>query len=78
MIREGTALIRESGDYLKKPKDYAKAEKIFRDVDANYIKDFAEGYTEYSRAYFDKKEYLFSLEKLNKLYAIQSGKERAY
>ncbi len=78
MIREGSALIRESGDYMKKPKDYAKAEKIFRDVDENYIKDFAEGYTAYSRAYFDKKEYLFSIQKLNRLYAIQSGKERAH
>ncbi|HOD13960.1 MAG TPA: tetratricopeptide repeat protein [Spirochaetota bacterium] len=71
MIREGTALIRESGDYLKKPKDYAKAEEIFRDVDANYIKNFVYGYTEYSRAYFDKREYTFSIEKMNKIYAIQ-------
>jgi tetratricopeptide (TPR) repeat protein len=77
MIREGTALIRESGDYLKKPKDYAKAEKIFRDVNENYIRDFAEGYTAYSRAYFDKKEYAFSVEKLNRLYALQSKKESA-
>lgn len=71
MIREGTALIRESGDYLKKPKDYQKAEEIFRDVDANYIRNFVYGYTEYSRAYFDKKEYTYAVEKLNKIYAIQ-------
>ena len=62
---------RKRGDYLKKPKDYAKAEEIFRDVDANYIKDFVFGYTEYSRAYFDKKEYTYSIEKMNKIYAIQ-------
>lgn len=78
MIREGTALIRESGDYLKKPKDYAKAEKIFRDVDENYIKDYAFGYTEYAQAYFDKREYDFSIQKLNQLYAIQAKKGRAY
>ena len=78
MIREGAALIRETGDYLKKPKDYAKAEKIFRDVDAHYVKDYAYGYTEYARAYFDKKEYAFSVEKLNKLYAIQHKKGQVY
>ncbi|MBN1497187.1 MAG: tetratricopeptide repeat protein [Spirochaetes bacterium] len=77
MISEGTALIRESGDYLKKPKDYAAAEKIFREVDENYAKDFAEGYRAYSSAYLDRKEYLFSIRKLNRLYAIQSGKGRA-
>lgn len=71
MIREGTTLIRESGDYLKKPKDYQKAEEIFRDVDANYIRNYVYGYTEYARAYFDKKEYTYAVEKLNKIYAIQ-------
>ena len=78
MIREGAALIRETGDYIKKPKDYANAEKIFRDVDTNYVKDYPYGYTEYSRAYFDKKEYAFSIEKLNKLYAIQYKKGQVY
>jgi len=78
MIKEGTALIRESGDYLKKPKDFAKAEKIFRDVDENYIKDYAYGYTEYAQAYFEKKEYDFSIQKLNKLYDIQRKKGQAY
>lgn len=78
MIREGAALIRESGDYLKKPKDFAKAEKIFRDVDENYIRDYAYGYTEYAQAYFDKKEYDFSIQKLNRLYDIQRKKGQAY
>ncbi|MBN2159826.1 MAG: tetratricopeptide repeat protein [Spirochaetes bacterium] len=77
MIRQGTALIRESGNYLKKPKDYAQAEKIFRDVDENYIKDFAFGYLEYGRAYFDRKEYAFSVNKLNRIYGIQDKKRRA-
>ncbi|OHD63151.1 MAG: hypothetical protein A2176_11430 [Spirochaetes bacterium RBG_13_51_14] len=71
MIGQGTALIRESGDYIKKPKDYAKAEEIFRDVDNNYIKNFVFGYSEYARAYFDKKEYAFAIEKLNRIYSIQ-------
>ncbi len=78
MIKEGTALIRESGDYIKKPKDFAAAEKLFRDVDLKYIKDYAYGYTEYAQAYFDKKEYAFSIEKLNRLYDIQRKKGQAY
>jgi tetratricopeptide (TPR) repeat protein len=73
-IREGAAIIRENGDYLKKQKDYAKAEQIFGDVDRNYKKDDVFGYTEYSRAYFDKKEYGYSLAKLNKIYRIQYDK----
>jgi tetratricopeptide (TPR) repeat protein len=75
-IRQGAADIRENGDYLKKQKDYARAEQIFRDVDRNYIKDDVFGYTEYSRAYFDKKEYGYSLAKLNKIYRIQYDKGR--
>ncbi len=70
-IREGAALIRETGDYLKKQKDFAKAEDIFTDVDRNFAKDYEYGYTEYARAYFDKKEYGYSVGKLNKIYRIQ-------
>lgn len=78
LINKGAALIRESGDYLKKPKDYAKAEEIFRDVDQNYIRDYVYGYTEYARAYLDKKEYEYSLDKLNRLYKIQLEKNRVF
>ncbi len=77
IIKQGTALIREGGDYLKKPKDYARAEKLFREVDEDYVKDYPFGYTEYGQAYFDKREYYFSIEKLNKLYDIQRKKGRA-
>lgn len=70
-IKEGVAIILESGDYLKKPRDYEKAEKIFRNVDENYIQNFVYGYTEYSRAYFDKKQFSYSLDKLNRIYGIQ-------
>ncbi|MBP7737945.1 MAG: tetratricopeptide repeat protein [Spirochaetes bacterium] len=77
MIKQGAAYIRESGDYLKKPKDYARAEKLFREVDEDYVRDYSFGYTEYAQAYFDKREYAFSIEKLNKLYDIQRKKGQA-
>ncbi len=77
MIKQGAAIIREGGDYLKKPKDYAKSENIFREVDEDYVRDYPFGYTEYAQAYFDKREYSFSIEKLNKLYDIQRKKGRA-
>jgi len=75
-IRRGAVIIREKGDYLKKQKDYAKAEEIFQDVDRNYIKDYVFGYTEYSTAYFDKKEYSYSLGKLNRIYRIQFDQDK--
>ena len=70
-IKEGVAIILESGDYLKKPRDYENAEKIFRDVDEHYVPNFVYGYTAYAKAYFDKKQYNYALDKLNKIYAIQ-------
>jgi tetratricopeptide (TPR) repeat protein len=76
-IQEGAALIRETGDYLKKQKDYARAEDLFIDVDRNYIKDYEYGYTEFARAYFDKKEYGYSIGKLNKVYRIQYDHDKA-
>ncbi len=77
MIRQGTALIRESGDYVKKQKDYVGAEEVFREVDEDYIKDYVYGYSEYAHAYFDEKEYTSSIQKLNKIYGIESVKGRA-
>ncbi|MBN2078837.1 MAG: tetratricopeptide repeat protein [Spirochaetes bacterium] len=77
MIRQGTALIRESGDYVKKQKDYTKAEELFGEVDEDYIRDYLYGYTEYANAYFDRKEYNASLKKLNRIYGILNEKGRA-
>ncbi len=77
LIRQGTALIRESGDYVKKQRDYTKAEELFREVDEDYIPDYLYGYTEYAHAYFDRKEYNASLQKLNKIYGILNEKGRA-
>ncbi len=70
MIVKGSAIIRESGDYVKKPRDYEKAENIFRGVETDYKKNFLFGYNSYARAYFDKKEYSVALEKLNRAYTI--------
>ncbi|TAL34455.1 MAG: tetratricopeptide repeat protein [Spirochaetes bacterium] len=65
LIREGVAYIREKGDPVnKKPRDYEKAEKLFRDVDEHFIKNYIPGYNAYARAYFDKHEYDYAIKKL--------------
>lgn len=64
-IKQGVALIKEPGDPVtKKMKDYNKAEEIFKYVDENYIKNYIPGYNAYARAYLYKKEFEFSLGKL--------------
>ncbi|HOO70814.1 MAG TPA: tetratricopeptide repeat protein [Spirochaetota bacterium] len=70
LITQGVALIRERGDYKKKPGDYRKAEEIFRDVNENYRENYLPGYTSYGRAYFDVKEYSPALQKFNKAFSI--------
>jgi tetratricopeptide (TPR) repeat protein len=70
LIAQGVELIRERGDYQKKPEDYRKAEGIFKDVNENYREDYLPGYISYGRAYFDMKEYSASLQKLNGAFSI--------
>lgn len=73
MIREGVALIISSGmkgERLNRKNNYDEAERIFREVDEEYIKDFLYGYNEYARAYLRNKDYPESLEKLNKAYTL--------
>jgi hypothetical protein len=70
-IREGVALIRRPGiPALEKRRDFENAEKIFREVDEDYVKDYIPGYNAYARAYFDVKEYEFSYLKLKKAFEI--------
>ncbi len=65
LIEDGVALIREPGDpVIKKMKDYAKAEELFKKVNAEYIKNYLPGYNAYARAYFDRREYDLALGKL--------------
>jgi len=68
LINKGVELIRKNND--PKTEDYAKAEELFREVDAKYKKDYLYGYNSYGRAYFDKKEYDRSIDKLNRGYKI--------
>ena len=67
---EGVALIMRSGDYIQKPKDYSRAEELFRHVHENYAENYIYAYNEYARAYFDRGEYNESLEKLNRAYEV--------
>ena len=68
LINEGVQLIRRNSD--PKTEDYVKAEELFREVDSDYVHNYLYGYNAYGRAYFDKKEYDRSVDKLNKGYKI--------
>ncbi len=73
LIRDGVALILNSGhkgERFDRKKNYDEAEKIFSQVDEEYIKNFLYGYNEYARAYLTNKDYPESLEKLNKAYNL--------
>ncbi len=73
LIREGVALIINSsikGERFNRKNNYDEAERLFREVDEEYIKDFLYGYNEYARAYLRNKDYPESLEKLNKAYTL--------
>ena len=71
-INEGVALIRRPGD-INKLQDYQDAERIFHYVDEHYAKDYMYGYNAYAQAYFARKRYEFSLQKLNGAYRIDSS-----
>ncbi len=71
-INEGVELILSTGDYQKKPKDYAKAEELFKYVEENYAKDFLYGYNAFGRSYFQKEEYNRSLQKLDRAFELNS------
>jgi|GEM_PF-227154 len=70
MIHDGVILITKKGTYIEKPKHYQEAEKIFKEVQDYMSPQFLYGYNKYGQAYFDKKQYASSIEKLNKAYAI--------
>lgn len=73
LIRQGVALIIKSslkGERINRKSNYDEAEKLFREVDEEYIKDFLYGYNEYGRAYLRNNDFRESLEKLNRAYSI--------
>jgi len=73
LIRHGVALIINSslkGERFNRKNNYDEAERLFKEVDEEYKKDFLFGYNEYARAYLVNKDYAESLEKLNKAYNL--------
>ncbi len=73
LIRQGVALIINSslkGERFNRKNNYDEAERLFREVDEEYAKDFLFGYNEYARAYLINKDYAESLEKLNRAYNL--------
>jgi len=73
LIKQGVTLIINSslkGERFNRKNNYDEAERLFREVDEEYIKDFLYGYNEYARAYLINKDYAESLEKLNKAYNL--------
>lgn len=73
MIHRGVELILKSGvagSRFERKSQYDEAERIFREVDEEYIKDYLYGYNEYARAYLQNQDYRESLEKLNKAYEL--------
>ena len=71
LTTEGVALILKKADIGDEIKNYNKAEELFRRINDDYVKNYIPGYNRYARAYFDKKQYMRSLKKLNDAYAIQ-------
>lgn len=71
LTTEGVALILKKADIGDEIKNYGKAEELFRRINDDYVKNYLPGYNRYARAYFDKKQYMRSLKKLNDAYAIK-------
>ncbi len=73
IIHKGVEIILQSGvagGRFERKSRYNEAERLFKEVDEEYIKDFIYGYNEYARAYLQNQDYKESLEKLNKAYEL--------
>jgi tetratricopeptide (TPR) repeat protein len=73
LINRGVEIITQSGlsgGRFERRSKYNEAEKIFDQVEQDYIKNFLYGYNEYARAYLENSDYQESLDKLNKAYII--------
>ncbi|MCL1865697.1 MAG: tetratricopeptide repeat protein [Spirochaetes bacterium] len=76
LIKDGVALILKSsqqGERFDRKNNYDEAERLFREVDEKYKKDYLYGYNEYGRAYLWNKDYRESVEKLNGAYHIDKN-----
>ncbi|MBP9043108.1 MAG: tetratricopeptide repeat protein [Spirochaetes bacterium] len=73
LIGKGVQLIIKSGvagNRFERKQNYDEAERIFKEVDEEYVKDYIYGYNEYARAYLLNGDYKESLEKLNRAYDL--------
>lgn len=73
IIHKGVELIIQSGvegSRFERKSRYDEAERLFKEVDEEYAKDYLYGYNEYARAYLQNQDYRESLEKLNRAYEI--------
>jgi len=73
LINRGVEIITQSGlagGRFERKSRYDEAEKLFDEVERDFIKDFLYGYNEYARAYLANRDYKESLDKLNKAYTI--------
>lgn len=73
LINRGVEIITQSGlsgGRFERKSRYDEAEKIFDEVEQDYVKNFLYGYNSYARAYLDNSDYKESLDKLNKAYTI--------
>lgn len=73
LIHKGVELIIQSGvdgSRFERKSRYDEAERLFKEVDEEYAKDYLYGYNEYARAYLQNQDYKESLEKLNRAYRI--------
>ena len=60
LIKQGVSLIVKSslkGERIDRKRNYDEAEKLFKEVDEEYIRDYLYGYNEYARAYLRNKDY---------------------
>lgn len=73
LINRGVQIITQSGlsgGRFERRSRYDEAEKLFEEVELDYIKNYLYGYNEYGKAYFENQDYKESLDKLNKAYTI--------
>lgn len=73
LINKGVELIlgsTKSGQRLDAKKNYDEAEKLFSEVNDEYIENYLYGYNQYARAYLKNKDYQLAHQKLLEAYNI--------
>jgi tetratricopeptide (TPR) repeat protein len=70
LIAEGVSLILKKAEIGDQMKNFKQAEDLFKKVNDDYVENYLPGYHRYARAYFQKKQYELSINKLNQAYKI--------